>query len=290
MHNDDNHRHFHPIQEPADMKDFRNKVVVITGAGSGMGRAYAEAFAALGAKLALNDFDAIALEATASILGSRGHKDVLTQAFDVGDRTAMDEFAQSVQDRFGGAHVVINNAGIEGSAQPSWLTRQADYERIMRVNFFGVLNGTLAFLPQLQARQEGAIVNVSSIMGLIGSPSQTDYCASKFAVRGFTEALMVELHESPISVHLVHPGGVATNIARKPHSQAFAKRYLTTPPEEVARRVVRGIQKGQAKIICGQDAFKTWVGSNLLPHKWLTAIVWREIRPTLDKAAYMRAR
>ncbi|HEX5357440.1 MAG TPA: SDR family oxidoreductase [Aquabacterium sp.] len=268
------------------MKDFHHKVVVITGAGSGMGRAYAMTFAALGAKLALNDFDPISLEATVRILNAQGHTEVLPQAFDVGNRMAMDEFAQAVKERFGGAHVVINNAGIEGSALPAWHTTPADYERIMRVNFFGVVNGTLAFLPQLQARNEGAIVNVSSIMGLIGSPSQSDYCASKFAVRGFTEALMVELHDSPISVHLVHPGGVATNIARKPHSQAFAQRYLTTPPEDVAKRVVEGIRKGQAKIICGQDAFKTWVGSNLLPHKWLTAIVWREIRPTLDKAAY----
>lgn len=268
------------------MKDFRNKVVVITGAGSGMGRAYAQAFAARGALLALNDHDARSLQETAALLAAQGASQVLTQAFDVGDRDAMETFAQAVQARLGGAHVVINNAGIEGSAMPAWKTSHADYERVMRVNFHGVLYGTLAFLPQLRARQEGAIVNVSSIMGLIGSPSQSDYCASKFAVRGFTESLMVELHESPISVHLVHPGGVATNIARKPSSQEFAARYLTTPPEEIAQRVIRGIEKGQHKIICGQDAFKTWVGSNLLPHKWLTAIVWRELRATLDKAAY----
>lgn len=270
------------------MKDFRQKVVVVTGAGSGMGRAYALAFAKAGALLALNDHDDGALQETARLLQSEGHTDVLLQAFDVGHRAAMDAFAHAVKQRFGGAHVVINNAGIEGSAQPAWLTTAEEYERIMRINFFGVLNGTLAFLPQLQARGEGAVVNVSSIMGLIGSPSQSDYCASKFAVRGFTEALMVELHDSPISVHLVHPGGVATNIARKPSSQAFAKRYLTTPPEEVARRVMKGILKGQPKIICGQDAFKTWVGSNLLPHRWLTAIVWHEIKGTLDAKAYGR--
>lgn len=272
------------------MRDFRNKVVVITGAGSGMGRAYAMAFAELGSHLALNDYDAAGLQETSDLLVAKGHAPALTQAFDVGDRAAMDSFAQAVHARWGGAHVVINNAGIEGSAQPAWLTSQAEYERIMRVNFYGVLNGTLAFLPQLQARGEGAIVNVSSIMGLIGSPSQSDYCASKFAVRGFTEALMVELYESPISVHLVHPGGVATNIARKAGSQAFAKRYLTTPPEAVAKRVIQGIRKGQAKIVCGQDAFKTWLGSNFLPHKWLTAIVWYEIRATLDPKAYGRGK
>lgn len=268
------------------MRDFQGKVVVITGAASGMGRAYALAFAAEGARVALNDFDPVGLSHTAELLRQRGHTEVLTAAFDVADEAAMQGFATQVQARFGTAHVVINNAGIEGAARPAWQTSAADHQRIMRINHFGVVNGTLAFLPMLMAQGEGAVVNVSSIMGLIGSPSQSDYCASKFAVRGFTEALMVELHDSPVTVHLVHPGGVATNIARRQESQAFAQRYLTVPPDQIAQRVIRGIRRNEAKIVCGQDAFKTWVGSNLLPHRWLTAVVWHEIKGTLDKAAY----
>lgn len=272
------------------MKDFKDQVVVITGAGSGMGRAYALAFARLGARLALNDYDAKALAETVSLLPAGMSGRTLSSAFDVADKAAMYAFADEVQRQFGGTHVVINNAGIEGSALPTWQTTEDEFERIMRINFFGVLNGTKAFLPQLMARKEGAIVNVSSIMGLIGAPSQADYCASKFAVRGFTESLMVELHDSPISVHLVHPGGIATNIVRKPGGQAFAKRYLTTPPEDIVEHVIQSIRKGRVKIVYGRDALRTWLGSNFLPQRWLNAIVWRELKRAHDLTHYQGLR
>ena len=196
------------------MKNFNNKVVVITGAGSGMGRAYALEFARLGARLALNDFDATGLTETLAMLPGLPTDSVHSQVFDVGDKTAMHDFAAAVQARLGNAHVVINNAGISGGGLPVWLKDDAAYARTMQVNFFGVVYGTRAFLPQLLANGEGAIINVSSVFGLVGTPDTSDYCASKFAVRGFTESLMVELQQSPISVHLVHPGGVRTNIAK----------------------------------------------------------------------------
>jgi NAD(P)-dependent dehydrogenase (short-subunit alcohol dehydrogenase family) len=259
------------------MKNFKDKVVVITGAGSGMGRAYAQAFARRGARLALNDYDARGLAETVSLLPRQGTEQVLSQAFDVGDRTAMMAFADQVLRTLGPAHVVINNAGIEGAVKPVWQIEEAEYAHIMRINFYGVVNGTQAFLPHMMTTGRGAVVNVSSIFGLIGTPTSSDYCASKFAVRGFTEALMVELHGSPISVHLVHPGGIATNIARKPGSQEFAHVYLKTQPEAIVERVIRGIERLEPKIVYGHDAFKTWLGSNLLPQRWLNATIWREL-------------
>lgn len=268
------------------MKDFHNKVVVITGAGSGMGRAYARAFAQLGARLALNDYDARALTDTVALLDGSAAPAVYSQAFDVADRAAMDAFAAEVAARLGAAHVIINNAGIEGAVKPVWATPLSAYERVMRVNFIGVVNGTQAFLPQLLANNEGAIVNVSSIFGLIGPPNHSDYCASKFAVRGFTEALMVELRESPVSVHLVHPGGIATNIARSQASQPFSRKYLSTPPDTIVRHVIRSIRRGRRRIVFGKDALKTWCGATLLPLRLLNPLIWHDMKNVIDRSDY----
>lgn len=268
------------------MKDFNNKRVVITGAGSGMGRAYALEFARLGARLALNDFDAKGLAETMALLRQAGVAEVLSRVFDVADRDAMFAFAAEVEAQLGPAHVIINNAGIEGSGKPAWATQERSYERVMGINFFGVLHGTRAFLPQLIANGEGAVVNVSSIFGLVGAPNHADYCASKFAVRGFSEALMAELQYSPISVHLVHPGGIATRIARQEHSQAFAGKYLSTPPEAIARRLVRGIRRGEARIVYGHGALKTWLGACLVPLGLLKKLVWSDMKHVIDQADY----
>ena len=272
------------------MKHFQDKTVVITGAGSGMGRAYALEFARLGARLALNDYDAAALEETRALLNGVPGLRVHLGVFDVSDRAAMERFAAEVQATLGNAHVVINNAGIEGSGRPMWATPLATFERVMRINFYGVLHGSQVFLPQLLANGEGALVNVSSVFGLIGTPSNSDYCASKFAVRGFTEALMVELQGSPVSVHLVHPGGINTNITRAEHTQAFKKKYLSTPPEEIVRYVIKGIRRRQPRIVYGKDSFKIWLGSKLLPLRWLNAIVWHDMGGVLDARDYPASR
>lgn len=269
------------------MKDFNNKIVVITGAGSGMGRAYAVEFGKLGAQLALNDYNAQTLEETVQLLKQMGVQNIYQEAFDVSSKEAVYGFAANVQANLGNAHVVINNAGVEGSTQPVWATDESDYERVMGINFYGVLYGTRAFLPQLQANNEGAIVNVSSIFGLIGTPNSSDYCASKFAVRGFTEALMVELQDSPIDAFLVHPGGIATNIGAGNTSAAdFRARYLTTPPEDIVRYVIASIRKKRVKIVYGKDSFKTWLGSNFLPLALLNKIIWRELKAVVDMSAY----
>ena len=264
------------------MKNFKDKVVVITGAASGMGRAYAMAFGKLGAKLALNDFDENGLNETKALLAQKNITAVFTKVFDVSDRDKMYAFADKVKSTFGNAHVIINNAGIEGANKPLYLIEENEYEKIMGINFYGVLYGCKAFLPQLVANNEGAVVNVSSVFGIIGPPGQSDYCASKFAVRGLTESLMVEFHESPISIHSLHPGGINTNIAKKEKSQAFAEKFLTTPPEKIVDHVIKCIQKKKPKIVYGRDSLRAWMAGNLVPKRILKKFLWGEMKQYID--------
>ena len=272
------------------MKNLKNKVVVITGAGSGMGRAYAHAFAAEGCKLGLCDVDIQGLAETVAQLDSAPNTPLIHQHVDVSDRAAMENFANTVESTLGAAHIVINNAGIEGSAKPSWTTDISDYRRVMEVNYFGVIHGCQAFLPQLLTNNEGAIVNVSSIFGLVGTPNHSDYCGSKFAVRGYTEALMAELLTSPIQVHLVHPGGIDTNIARQDRSRAFSQHFLSTKPETIAKKVIACIRRKQARLVYGNGSTKTWLGARFVPLQWLSKIIWREMRSVIDLSDYPNCR
>lgn len=268
------------------MKNFRNKVIVITGAGSGMGRSYALAFAREGAHLALNDYNQAGLDETCALLKPFADTRVFARAFDVSDRASVFAFADQVKTTLGNASVVINNAGIEGAFLPTWKTDISDYVRVMNINFYGVLHGTHAFLPQLLGQKEAALVNVSSIFGLVGSPNSSDYCASKFAVRGLTEALMVELSGTHVSVHLVHPGGVATGISQHEGGREFAKRFLKSSPDMVAKKVIAGIRQRKVRIVCGKDSFKTWMGAILVPQGLLSRMIWREVGTTVDLKAY----
>lgn len=249
------------------MQSFIDKVVVITGAGSGMGRAYALEFGRLGAKLALNDSNALSLDETKALLKAQGQmpQRMMAHAFDVSERGLMFAFAENVQDQFGPAHVVINNAGISGKGKQVKDMPFEDVDRVMRINFNGVLHGTQAFLPQLMANEEAALVNVSSTFGLVGMSGNAEYCAAKFAVRGLTEALMVELSGSQVQVHLVHPGGVRTGIADSTEKgRKFAEKFLKTPPEEVVQAVIAGIRKKKARIVFGHQAKQTWLLSWLV--------------------------
>lgn len=265
------------------MKSFTDKVVVITGAGSGMGRSYALELARRGAVLALNDYDAATLAETVALLPA-GTKS-FTAAFDVSDRDSVHRFADEVAAALGPAHVVINNAGISGAMKPVWAASDEELERTMGVNFYGVVHGTRAFLPQLRANGEGAIVNVSSIFGLTGTPSASDYCAAKAAVRGYTESLMVELVNEPITVHLVHPGGIDTNIAGE-EGEEFARKYLRTSPDAIARKVADGILRDRPRIVYGYNSRPVQIAANLVPRKLLNKVLWRQISPTLDLTDY----
>jgi NAD(P)-dependent dehydrogenase (short-subunit alcohol dehydrogenase family) len=269
------------------MKDFTGKTVVITGAGSGMGRAYAVEAARRGALLALNDFDAGALAETGRLLPQGSV--ACSAAFDVSERDAVFVFAGEVAAATGGADIAINNAGIEGQGEPTWALDDEYLERVMAVNFWGVVNGTRAFLPQLLDGEWGALVNVSSLFGLVGAPNQADYCAAKFAVRGFTEALGTELLDSAVEVYTVHPGGIATNISRREEGREFHRKYLKTKPDQVARTVLDAVGGQRTRIVCGHRARSTWLGARHLPQWLMRRLVWRDLEPILHLDSYPAA-
>jgi len=263
------------------MQTFRDRVVVITGAASGIGRALARAFATEGSRLALADVDAAGLAETAKLAGA---KECLTEIVDVSDRTAVERFADQVRSRFGVAHVVINNAGVALS-QTLAETRYEDFQWIMGINFWGVVHGTQAFLPLLRAADEAVVVNVSSVFGLIAFPTQGAYNASKFAVRGFTEALRHECEGTSIRAICVHPGGIRTSILKNArfYSDAFGhndharsmaefEQIARTTPERAAEKIVVGIRKRKLRILIGPDAYVIDLMQRLLPARYMKVV------------------
>ena len=255
------------------MDIFNDKIVVITGAGSGIGRALALEFGKLGARIAINDRDRDTLDETVSLLEDQEVQYVLAADFDVSSNKDMHAFAKVIHQKWGNAYVIINNAGIEGGESPVYETSEETYRHVMDVNFFGVVNGCEAFLPQLVANNEGAVVNISSIFGLVGVMNYSAYSASKFAVRGYTESLMVEFHNSPISIHCVHPGGIKTNIS----TTELSKKHLTTPPEDLARYIIESVKKDRPRIVYGNGSFKVWLGSRIMSQKMMKALLWRQL-------------
>jgi len=263
------------------VKSFRDRVIVITGAASGIGRALACACAKEGSRLALADVDTAGLAETARLCGPA---ECLTQIVDVADRAAVDRFAAEVRSRFGTAHVVINNAGVTVS-QTVAAMRYEDFQWIMGINFWGVVHGTQAFLPLLRAADQGVVVNVSSVFGLIAFPTQGAYNASKFAVRGFTEALRHECDGTNVRAICVHPGGIRTNILKNArfysdafgqsdHAQSVAEfeRVARTTPERAAQTILDGIRSNKLRILIGADAhLLDWV-QRLLPARYMKVV------------------
>ena len=250
------------------MQDFTDKVVVVTGAASGMGRAYAVEFAKEGAKLALCDVDEVGLTETVELVARHGDPDAFFRLVDVSSESAMIDFAAESKAALGDASLVINNAGIAGSGNDGIDTSVKEIEKVMGVNFFGVVHGTLAFMPQLEAVPEAALVNVSSVFGMIGAPGSADYCATKFAVRGYTEVLMGELDHTHIRVILVHPGGVATRIARDLDDEERAlEEFLTSPPELIVKAVIEAIRKDKRRVVKGNLGRRMQVIGGFVPMK-----------------------
>ncbi|NMT62916.1 SDR family NAD(P)-dependent oxidoreductase [Marinobacter orientalis] len=244
------------------MKDLNNRVAVVTGAGSGIGRALAVALAAKGCRLALSDINDGGLAETAAQCSVT---EVRTYHLDVSDRDAIYAHADKVVGDFGQVSLVVNNAGVALSSSVREMTDE-DFRWIMDIDFWGVVHGTRAFLPHLIASGAGHVVNVSSVFGLIGVPKQSAYNAAKFAVRGFTESLRQEmkLEKQPVAVSCVHPGGIRTNIANSARMgksenadaqrKGFDKIAMTTP-EKAADTIVKGILKDESRILVGPDAW-----------------------------------
>jgi NAD(P)-dependent dehydrogenase (short-subunit alcohol dehydrogenase family) len=246
------------------MKNFTDRVAVITGAGSGIGRALALDLAGRGARLALSDVDEVAVADTAARCEKLG---VQAQGYqlDVSDRAAMTAHADQVVAEFGRVNLVVNNAGVALMATVEEMSYE-DFDWIVGINFWGVVHGTKAFLPHLIASGDGHLVNISSVFGFVGVPTQSAYNATKFAVRGFTEALRQEmlLEKRRVGVSCVHPGGIRTNIARDARapenstSQQRANdfsRIARTTPEQAAKTILRGVERKRARILIGPDAY-----------------------------------
>ncbi len=245
------------------MRGFLGKVAVVTGAGSGIGRALAIELGRSGAALAISDINCDGLAETASALKSLGAQ-VHSERVDVADPADFAAHAASVVGRFGTVNQIYNNAGVAfaGDIESSQLD---DIERVLRVNFWGAVNGTKAFLPHLIASGDGHVVNISSLFGLCAVPGQAAYVASKFAVRGFTEALRLEmsLGHHPVKVTAVHPGGVKTSLARNAEGvpgfdkdvgiEVFDKVAITSA-EKAARKTLAGVRKNKARVLVGRDA------------------------------------
>ena len=277
------------------MKTLENKVVVITGAGSGIGRALALDIAGHGARLALSDWDTVGLGETAALVKEATGVEPRTDQLDVRDRQAMAQYAASVAKEFGVVNVLINNAGVTVHGNFEDVTYE-QFEWVMDVDFWGVVQGTKEFLPHLIESGDGHIANVSSIFGLHGMPGQTSYNAAKFGVRGFTEALRMEMLIAghPVGVTCVHPGGIKTNILHNAQTagdedhdalnKLFDNVLARTTPEQAAETIVAGILKGRPRVLIGTDA---WVIDKLIR---LAGPNYQRVLATVSNRIVARAR
>ena len=268
-------------------KSLKNAVVAITGAGSGIGRALAVQCAQEGALLALSDVSEKALQETSELCLPHT-KDVACDVVDVSQRDEIYNWAQSTAERFGRVNVIINNAGVSLNASVEGMT-DSDFDWQMDINFWGVTHGTRAFLPYLKQAEWGHVVNISSLFGLISMLNQAAYNASKFAVRGFTESLRIELmlEKSSVSASCVHPGGIQTNIVNSsrilgqagPQFSAeqqkaeFNKKLAITTAEDAANIILSGMKKNKSRILVGKDAKVIDLLQRFMPERYQGIVV-----------------
>jgi NAD(P)-dependent dehydrogenase (short-subunit alcohol dehydrogenase family) len=268
----------------------KNCVAVITGAGSGIGQATALALARRGCHLALADIDEAGLKQTQSqVLALAAGVRVSSHRLDVADREAVAALPAVVLKEHGRADLLVNNAGVALAGNFDQVS-EGDFDWLFEINFHGLVRMTRAFLPLLRASDDARIVNVSSAFGLISPPGQCAYSASKFAVRGFSHALRHELAGTRVGVSVVHPGGVATAIARHAriapgvapeelrHRLELTEKLLRLPPEKAAEIIVRGVEKRRARILVGRDAFIIALIERLFPVSYWRLLALR-LRP-----------
>lgn len=273
------------------MWDLAGGVAVVTGAGSGIGRELAKQLAREKMSLALADVNETTLRETLSQIGNAGAP-VSTHVLNVADPKQVEQFAADVLARHKRVSLLINNAGVALHGTFEELSI-ADLEWLMGINFWGMIYGVKNFLPALKREPRSRIVNLSSIFGIISPAGQTAYCASKFAVRGFTEALMHELEGTTVGVTCVHPGGIKTPISRNARLGAsanaafhaagialFEKRLARTSPETAAARIVEGVKRGEPRILVGKDAIQLERTQRLFPVRY-----WKIMMRNLKKAA-----
>ncbi len=246
------------------MKSLKDKVVVITGAGSGIGRALALETARRGGVVAISDVNEAGLNETVALLKELG-AEVKADKLDVSDRAAFLAYADAVAEHFGRVNVIINNAGVTMTGDFEDMTLE-EFDWIMGINVNGVVTGTKAFLPHLIASGDGHVVNISSLFGLVSMPGQSAYNASKYAVRGFTEALREEMliNKHKVGVTCVHPGGIKTGISKNGRKTAgqnsealdriFEEKLARMTPDKAAKVILGAVQRNQARILVGIDA------------------------------------
>lgn len=246
------------------MQGFAGKVAVVTGAGSGIGQALAIELGRSGASVAISDIDTDGLKVTEDRLAAIGAP-VKSDRLNVTERERFEQYADDVKNHFGKVNQIYNNAGIAYTGDVD-VSQYKDIERIMDVDYWGVVNGTKAFLPHLIASGDGHVINISSIFGIIAIPGQAAYNSAKFAVRGFTEALRMEMGiaRHPVKVTTVHPGGIKTAIARNATAaegvdQAdlahwFDTKMARTTPERAAQIILDGVARNKARVLVGVDA------------------------------------
>tara|TARA_R110002073_G_scaffold3635_2_gene23932 strand:- start:27426 stop:28280 length:855 start_codon:yes stop_codon:yes gene_type:complete len=272
---------------PAQL-EFADRTAIITGAASGIGAALAHGLAARGCRLALVDIDRDGLDRVAASLGIDTGR-VSLHHLDVSDAQAIADLPDAVRLAHGGAALLFNNAGVAVGGRFEDVS-EADFDWLMSINFWGVVRMTRAFLPMLREANSAHITNISSLFGLVAPAGQTAYCASKFAVRGFSDSLRHELAGTSVGVTTIHPGGIKTAIARNARHAANAdpaelargqeafEKFLVMPPEQAAETILRGVARRRPRVLVGRDAHFMALIERLFPaHYW--SLIGRNASP-----------